>query len=45
MTPPNAAAADLIVQGHDEDEIVSRKRMELAIRVVCNHLRTKSVLR
>jgi len=44
MTLPNAAAADLIVQGHDEDEIVSRKRMELAMRVICNHLRAEAVL-
>ena len=31
---PSKHNADLIVHGHDEDEAVSRKRMELAKRVI-----------
>ncbi|KAL7535204.1 hypothetical protein ACHAXR_006336 [Thalassiosira sp. AJA248-18] len=41
---PSKHNADLIVHGHDEDESVSRKRMELAKRVICNHLKMESVL-
>ena len=28
--------------GHDEDEVVSRNKMELAMRVICNHLKMES---
>lgn len=39
---PSKRAADIIVPGHDEDEEVSLKRMELAMRVICNHLRVET---
>ncbi|KAL7465714.1 hypothetical protein ACHAXS_006118 [Conticribra weissflogii] len=36
---PSKRHADLIVHGHDdEDEEVGWKRMDLAVRVICNHL-------
>ena len=41
---PSKHNADLIVHGHDEDEVVSRKRMELAMRVICNHLKMEAVI-
>eukprot|EP00571_Detonula_confervacea_P016853 CAMPEP_0172299372 /NCGR_PEP_ID=MMETSP1058-20130122/1718_1 /TAXON_ID=83371 /ORGANISM="Detonula confervacea, Strain CCMP 353" /LENGTH=246 /DNA_ID=CAMNT_0013008819 /DNA_START=24 /DNA_END=764 /DNA_ORIENTATION=+ len=41
---PSKHNADLIVHGHDEDEGVSRKRMELAMRVICNHLKMETVI-
>jgi uridine kinase len=34
--------ADLILYSYDEDEIVSLKRMENAIRVICNHLKMET---
>ena len=39
---PSKRSADLIVHGHDEDEVVSRNKMELAMRVICNHLKMES---
>ncbi len=39
---PSKRAADIIVPGHDEDEDVSLRRMELAMRVICNHLRMET---
>mmetsp|Transcript_12360 Transcript_12360/g.30220 ORF Transcript_12360/g.30220 Transcript_12360/m.30220 type:complete len:244 (-) Transcript_12360:1194-1925(-) len=41
---PSKRNADLIVQGYDEDESVSRKRMDLAMRVICNHLKMETVI-
>lgn len=41
---PSKHNADLIVHGHDEDEAVSRKRMELAMRVISNHLKMEAVI-
>ncbi|KAL9188189.1 hypothetical protein ACHAXT_006567 [Thalassiosira profunda] len=41
---PSKHNADLIVQGHDEDEIVSRKRMQLAMKVIVDHLKAEAVL-
>lgn len=41
---PSKQNADLIVHGHDEDEVVSRKKMELAMRVICNHLKMEAGL-
>jgi uridine kinase len=41
---PSKQNADLIVHGHDEDELVSRQKMELAMRVICNHLRIEAGL-
>jgi len=41
---PSKFNADLIVHGHDEDENVSWKRMELAKKVICNHLKMEAVL-
>lgn len=41
---PSKNNADLIVHGHDEDEVVSRKRMELAMKVVCNHLKMEAFI-
>lgn len=41
---PSKHNADLIVHGHDEDEVVSRKRMELAMKVVCNHLKMEAFI-
>mmetsp|Transcript_21882 Transcript_21882/g.46203 ORF Transcript_21882/g.46203 Transcript_21882/m.46203 type:complete len:246 (-) Transcript_21882:182-919(-) len=41
---PSKNNADLIVHGYDEDETVSRKRMDLAMRVICNHLKMEAVL-
>ena len=41
---PSKHNADLIVHGHDEDEAVSRKRMELAMRVICNHLKMETFI-
>ena len=35
---PSKHNADLIVHGHDEDEVVSRKRMELAMRVIAAYV-------
>lgn len=41
---PSKHNADLIVHGwHDEDESVSRKRMDLAMRVIVNHLKRETV--
>jgi uridine kinase len=41
---PSKQNADLIVHGHDEDELISRQKMELAMRVICNHLRIEAGL-
>lgn len=41
---PSKHHADIIVHGYDEDETVSRKRMELAKTVICNHLKMEAVL-
>ncbi|KAL3789921.1 hypothetical protein HJC23_010606 [Cyclotella cryptica] len=41
---PSKQNADLIVHGHDEDEVVSRDRMDLAMRVICNHLKLEAGL-
>jgi len=41
---PSKQNADLIVHGHDEDEVVSRKKMELAMRVISNHLKMEAGL-
>mmetsp|Transcript_8128 Transcript_8128/g.17815 ORF Transcript_8128/g.17815 Transcript_8128/m.17815 type:complete len:262 (-) Transcript_8128:244-1029(-) len=35
---PSKRHADLVVHGHDEDEEIGWKRMDLAVRVICNHL-------
>ena len=41
---PSKHNADLIVHGwHDEAESVSRKRMDLAMRVIVNHLKRETV--
>ena len=39
---PSKRVADIIVPGHDEDENVSLRRMELAMKVICNHLRMET---
>lgn len=39
---PSKNVADIIVPGHDEDENMSLRRMELAMRVICNHLRMET---
>ena len=41
---PSKHNADLVVHGYDEDESVSRKRMELAMRVIVNHLKMETVI-
>jgi len=41
---PSKKNADLLVQGHHEDEEVSRKRMALAMTVICNHLKMETGL-
>ncbi|EED91695.1 predicted protein [Thalassiosira pseudonana CCMP1335] len=41
---PSKDNADLIVHGHAEDESVSRKRMDLAMRVICSYLQTEADL-
>ena len=41
---PSKKNADLLVHGHHEDEEVSRKRMALAMTVICNHLKMETGL-
>lgn len=41
---PSKKNADIIVHGHDEDEVVSREKMNVAMRVICNHLRLEAGL-
>lgn len=41
---PSKQSADLIVHGHDDDETVSRQRMDLVMRVICNHLTVEGAL-
>ena len=41
---PSKHNADLIVHGHGDDESASRKRMELAMRVIYNHLKLETGL-
>ncbi|KAL7514442.1 hypothetical protein ACHAXN_011884, partial [Cyclotella atomus] len=41
---PSKQNSDLIVHGHDEDEVVSRQKMDLAMRVICNHLKMEAGL-
>lgn len=41
---PSKQNADLIVHGHDQDEAVSRQKMNLAMRVICNHLKAEAGL-
>ncbi len=40
---PSKHNADLIAHGYDEDEIVSRKRMDLVKRVIVNHLKMEII--
>ena len=39
---PSKSNADLIVHGHNEDDVVSRNKTELALRVICNHLKMEA---
>ena len=39
---PSKLNSDLIVYGHHENTEVSKKRMELAMKVICNHLRMET---
>jgi len=41
---PSKKDADLIVHGHHENEEVSKKRMKLAMTVICNHLKMETDL-
>ena len=41
---PSKQNADLIVHGYDKDEEVSKKKMELAMRIICNHLKMETGL-
>jgi uridine kinase len=41
---PSKLNADLIVYGHHENNEVSKKRMELAMKVICNHLKMETDL-
>jgi hypothetical protein len=40
---PSKYNADLILNSYDEDKNVSFKRMDIAIKVICNHLKMEAV--
>ena len=40
---PSKFNADLILHSYDEDVSVSIKRMEIAMRVICNHLKMETI--
>ena len=42
---PSKYNADLILHSYDEDENVSLKRMDIAMKVICNHLKMETVMR
>lgn len=41
---PSKLNADLIVYGHHDNTEVSKKRMDLAMKVICNHLKMETAL-
>jgi uridine kinase len=40
---PSKYNADLILHSYDEDQGISIKRMETAMRVICNHLKMETL--
>jgi uridine kinase len=42
---PSKYNADLILHSYDEDESVSLKRMDVAMKVICSHLKMETVRR